>query len=58
MITVEQLTAAFAAWESGYRANPENFMTEAEVAAMEVADVSEARAIYFYALLRDVGAVN
>lgn len=51
-LTLAQSTQAFADWENDYRANPEDFYTAEEVAAMEVASVSEARAIHFMALLR------
>ncbi|MGE0329710.1 MAG: hypothetical protein AB7P37_03345 [Ramlibacter sp.] len=50
------LTHAFAAWETNYRADPDTFMTPAETAAMAVATVSEQRAIYFTALLRQAHA--
>lgn len=51
-ITIEQATQAFTDWETDYRANPGGFYTHAESAALEVATLSEARAIYFCALLR------
>lgn len=54
--SLAHLTQAFEAWESRYRTCPSTFMSPAEVAAMEVATVSEARAIYFAALLREVQA--
>lgn len=50
--TQGQLTQAFEAWENDFRANPEDFLTAVEVAAMKVAPLSEQRAIYFMALLR------
>lgn len=55
-ITPEQVTQAFVDWETDYRANPDNFYTAAESAAMEVATLSEARAIHFLALLRQRAA--
>lgn len=51
-ITQQQAAQVFAQWETDFRANPEAFYTKAEVRALEVADVSEARAIHFLALLR------
>lgn len=51
-LSLAQATQAFADWESDYRANPGIFYTAEETAAMEVASVSEARAIHFMALLR------
>ena len=50
--THEQLVAAFEAWEVDYRANPSNFYTSEEVAALETATLSEGRAIVFAAYLR------
>ncbi len=54
--TKAQATAAFEAWERDYRANPDSFFTPEEAARMEVAPLSEQRAIHFMALLRQVGA--
>lgn len=51
-ITIEQATQVFADWETDYRANPESFYSHAEVAALETATISEARAIHFMSLLR------
>ena len=51
-LTLAQATQAFTDWETDYRANPDGFYTKEETAAMEVASVSEARAIHFMALLR------
>lgn len=51
-LTLAQATKAFTDWETDYRADPASFYTAEETAAMEVADVSEARAIHFMALLR------
>lgn len=58
VITQASAAQAFADWETDYRANPETFYTAEEVAAQEVASLSEARAIHFMALLRqrDVAA--
>lgn len=50
------ITEAFEVWEKDFRDNPSNFYTAAESAAMEVATISEARAIHFIALLRKVEA--
>ena len=52
VITQAIAEQAFADWETDYRANPETFYTAEETKAMEVASVSEARAIHFMALLR------
>lgn len=51
-LTHGDLVQAFADWESGFRLNPDSFMTAAEVAAMEVAPLAEQSATYFMALLR------
>ena len=51
-VTLKSATAVFGDWESDYRADPASFMTTEEVAAMAIASVSEARAIYFLALLK------
>ena len=51
-ITQEIAEQAFADWETDYRANPESFYTKEETQAMEVATVSEARALHFMVLLR------
>ena len=51
-IDVAALAAAFEWWETAYRADPATFLTEDEMAAMEVAPLSEQRAIYFAGLLR------
>ena len=51
-LTLAQATQAFDDWETAYRANPETFYTKAEDAAMEVATLSQQRAIHFLALLR------
>jgi len=56
-LTKAQATAAFEAWERDYRANPDSsFFTPEEAARMEVAPLSEQRAIHFMALLRQDGA--
>lgn len=49
-------TKAFEDWETAYRANPTGFYTPEECLAMEVAEVSEQRAIHFLALIRQQGA--
>ena len=49
-----EITAAFEAWEAGYRGDPETFMTAEEAAAFSVAEISEQRSIYFVALLRTI----
>ncbi len=53
LLGLKRAISAFEAWESGYRAKSEAFYTPEETAAMAVATVSEERAIYFMALLRD-----
>lgn len=50
----EQITKAFELWETRYRNEPADFLTAEESTAMEVSDVSEQRAIYLIALLREV----
>lgn len=57
-LTLAQASQAFADWESDYRANPDSFLTDEETAAMELATVSEARAIHFMALLRQRSKAN
>ena len=52
--THAELVAAFDAWENEFRANPDGFYTADEVAALEVASLSESRAIAFTAYLRQV----
>ena len=52
-LTLEAATKAFADWETAYRAQPETFYTPEEVAAMEVATLSQASALHFLALLRN-----
>ena len=51
-INKAQAQRAFEEWETAFRAAPDDFYTAEESAAMEVADVSEGRAIHFLALLR------
>jgi len=51
-VTHEKLVQAFEDWETNFRANPDKFMTVDEMAAMEVAPLAQASAIYFMALLR------
>lgn len=52
-ITIEAATKAFEDWENAYRANPDGFYTAEETAVLDVASVSEGRAIHFLALLRN-----
>jgi hypothetical protein len=54
-MTVQQLKAAFEAWENNQRSNPESFLSKEEVARMEVADISEQRALYMAGILRSQG---
>lgn len=46
---------AFEAWEKDWRENPDAFLTAEEVAAMELATLSEQQAITFAAYLRQHG---
>lgn len=46
------LSAAFERWETSFRADPAEFLSQEEIRAMEVAPLSEQRAIYFAGLLR------
>jgi hypothetical protein len=55
-ITTESAAKAFEAWENEFRKDPDGFMTPEETARMAAATVSEQRAIYFMALLREVAA--
>jgi len=57
-ITEAQAAAAFEAWEKNYRANPADFLTEAEIARMKTATVGQQCAIYFMGLLRQGTAEN
>ena len=50
-VTMEQMAQAFEAWENGFRAAPEKFLTAAECAALNVSEVSADRAAYFRELL-------
>lgn len=50
-VSIEQMAKAFEAWENGYRADPQKFMTADEVAAAEVSQLSADRAAYFRELL-------
>jgi hypothetical protein len=50
-VSIEQMAKAFEAWENGYRADPQKFMTADEVAAGEVSQLSADRAAYFHELL-------
>lgn len=50
-VNIEQMAKAFEAWENGYRADPQKFMTAEEVAAAEVSQLSADRAAYFHELL-------
>lgn len=54
IISIETLTAAFALWEREYRANPSEFLSAEEAAAVDVPTTAERNAIHFNALLRKV----
>lgn len=49
--TIEQTAKAFEAWENGFRADPQKFMTADEVATAEVSQLSADRAAYLHELL-------
>ena len=51
---VADFTAAFERWEQNYRDDRPAFMTPEESDAMAVAELSQGRAIYFAALLREL----
>ena len=53
-ITLEQASAAFAAWENEARADPSQFYTVEEADAMEVGTLSDQRAICLFAYVRQV----
>ena len=53
MFTLQDFAKAFEKWENGYRVNPGAFMTNEEVAASEVSEVSAGRAEYFMELLTE-----
>lgn len=50
-VSMEKMAKAFEAWENGYRADPQKFMTADEVATAEVSQLSADRAAYFHELL-------
>lgn len=52
LLNRETFKLAFEDWENAYRTHPETFYTAEETAAMDVASLSEARAIHMIALLR------
>jgi hypothetical protein len=54
-IDLMNLAKAFEAWENGFRANPEEYFTAEEVAAMGVSELSASRAVYFNELLKQLG---
>lgn len=56
--TTEELAAAFSLWENEYRQNPDDFFTNDEKAAMELADLGTRQAICLQAYLRQVKATN
>lgn len=53
-LTLAEVRAAFEIWEKDFRAQPEGFYTPDEVAAMEIGELSDQRAIHFLALLRNL----
>lgn len=53
-VSLVQMAKAFEAWENDYRADPQSFMTDEEVAAAEVSQLSARRASYFHELLNTV----
>lgn len=50
-VPVETLAKAFEAWENGFRADPGNFLSADECAALGVSEISANRASYFAQLL-------
>lgn len=52
-ITLEQAATAFEAWESNYRAEPSRYLTQEQISALGVSQVSADRAAYFCKLLAD-----
>lgn len=56
--TQEEIAAAFARWESEFRACPADFFTAEETAAMEVGTLAQRCAITFLAHLRAVKGGN
>ena len=56
--TDAELAAAFTLWENKYRANPADFFTPEEVAAMATADLGQRQAIALRAYLREVQAAK
>ena len=52
--SAEELAAAFSLWENEYRQNPDDFFTNDEKAAMELADIGTRQAICLQAYLRQV----
>ena len=53
-VTREEVKQVFEKWEADFRESPDGFLNAEETAAMEVADLSEQRAIHFMALLRSL----
>jgi hypothetical protein len=51
LASLEQMARAFEAWESDFRANPQEFMSGGACAAAGVSELSANRAAYFYELL-------
>lgn len=51
-LTMEKAAQAFEMWETSFRKNPSQFLTEEESRASAVADYGLACAIHFMALLR------
>ena len=52
-VDLQELVVAFEKWENNYRTSPEEFLTESEVADMEVSEVSIDRGEYFLQLLKE-----
>lgn len=50
-VTLTEATAAFEAWGTAYRDNPDAFLSPEAVAGMEVWSVAKAQAIHFMQLL-------
>lgn len=53
-VTLGSLARAFEAWEVGFRADPSQYLTQEQTAALHVSEVSADRAAYFLELLTEV----
>ena len=53
IVTLEILTAAFAAWESDFRSNPGKYLTLEESFAVDVNNMASMQAAHLLGLLRE-----